>query len=309
MTFESENAVLSSFATLTVEKKKARNEVASKLESASPRVREIWSKIYFTSKRERFENCGSNLWLEKNSEGLFRLQVNGCNLRWCPKCARHRRGKQLRKIKLFSNCAGYLKFITLTLRSSDEDLRTQIEKLQNSFRRLRHQKNWKKNFSRGIGVIEVTYSNCRRQWHPHLHVLAEGAFYSQDKLSMDWKRASRGSSVVDIRTANRDAGKYIAKYVSKLPDVKSWNDPEKRAAEIATAFHKKRSIISFGNFDDLMSEGFEAEVDRTWKTLCSASTLRVAALKGESWANEICQEIFRQLGRTGLEQIFFWRPP
>lgn len=141
----------------------------------------------FKKRSDRIGDC-LNLWLwdkyEKNK--ILDLQrVNRCNNnRFCPNCKLLDISKFIHKFKkiyneyLFNGCYFYM--LTLTIPScSGKDLRTNIDKLNKSFRKLTEKyvydienvKSFKDrtfHFEGGIKVLEITY-NKNIGFHPHLH--------------------------------------------------------------------------------------------------------------------------------------------
>jgi hypothetical protein len=81
-------------------------------------------------------------------------------------------------------------------------------------------------------------------WNIHLHLLVEGFFIPQQKLSQDWYAVTGDSYIVDIRDAYSGLGglKYILKYLSKAPEVSNCED------DYNEAFAGMRLVSAFGTW-------------------------------------------------------------
>lgn len=264
------------------------------------RLSVIWSNAYSTTKRDSVVNCGKVKWIQRNDLNEYRIVTNGCNLRWCPKCRPRLTRPQRNRVIQICETSTAIRLITLTLKSTDDDLQTQIKRLQASFRRLRQTKLWKGTQEYGIAIIEVTYSNSRNQWHPHLHVLSIGSYLPQKSLSICWKKSTGDSTIADVRRVTTSHIRtYITKYLSKCPPVEKWNDPEKRAQEIKTAFSGCRSVIVYGRVPDL-PEPEQTAIER-WTYVAPLPYIVKSAFRGESWASQIlidmkdCSEVIQAI--------------
>ena len=122
-----------------------------------------------------------------------------------------------------------------------------------SFRRLRQQLIWKKNVIRAKGIFEVTWNEERGQWHPHLHILAEGRYIDTHQLSHAWEAASNGSTIVHLRPVDDAASgiRYVCKYLGKAPDLSKATDPIDRLAEYYSATRSRKLILHCGRWPDI----------------------------------------------------------
>jgi hypothetical protein len=112
------------------------------------------------------------------------------------------------------------RFITLTVRSTNADLRQALDNLRASFAKLRRHQAWKDRVCGGVYTLEITFNKRTGQWHPHLHLIVEGSYFPQDELKSAWHQATGDSFIVDIRAVHdrAKAAAYIASYVSKGSD-------------------------------------------------------------------------------------------
>lgn len=200
-----------------------------------------WSKL---AKRLR-GCCGSpSLW--QRGGGRMMLCEARCRSRVCPRCSVMRSKECEARVRELLRWTDDVRLITLTVRSTDETLRVQIERLKASWAKLRRHQLWRSRTTGGVAVMEVTWNQKRGQWHPHLHVIADGRYIRQADLSSAWEAAS-GSPVVDIRRVpSREAlVKYVAKYVTKSQDPSAL--PPDCIAEWAASVHGMRMLQSFGS--------------------------------------------------------------
>ena len=100
--------------------------------------------------------------------------------------------------------------LTLTCRNTDAEaaaLRKAVRALLDGFRRLTHRKSWPA--TGWLRAIEVTVSEARREYHPHLHVLMAvppsyfkgGRYISQRGWTQLWRECLQVEyePVVDVR--------------------------------------------------------------------------------------------------------------
>jgi len=139
------------------------------------------------------------------------------------------------------------RFITLTLRRErEETLRAMIDRLFSAFRTLRSDQRWRSRVVAGVWVLEVTRGSRGDGWHAHVHAIIDGEYYRQQELSIDWGKASKGSTIVDIRRVDsrKQAARYVAKYVGKGADVAAWSAAE--ICDFARGIFRRRTLGTFG---------------------------------------------------------------
>lgn len=276
--------------------------VDSKSESRDT-SRLFWQQAYFGNKREKFEKCGSVHWIERSESGELRVSVGGCNLRYCSNCRPRVYSKQVKKIKLIADRMEFerRKFITLTLKSTNNSLSIQLDNLTSSFRRLRQTKLWKSKVKYGVATIELTFNNKEQQWHPHMHIVCESDYLPQKALSKAWYRSSGGSWIVDVRRiCGHKAINYVTKYVTKLPDISRYSNPEARASEIINACFNRRLIIKFGKVPKIPDCDIKGE---RFKPICTVDHLKHSMLKNEQWSIDLAVEIKETLGINYLKYL------
>ena len=100
----------------------------------------------------------------------------------------------------------------------------------------------------GAYVIETTTGKSGDAWHVHMHVLADGTFWTQSELQDAWSAAVGERSVVDIRAIHerQNAIRYVTKYVTKSFDAEKWTDQQ--LCEYARGMHRRRLMGTFGKW-------------------------------------------------------------
>lgn len=171
---------------------------------------------------------------------------DSCRERWCPMCAGQKASYTKEQTELWTKSLEAPRFLTLTLRNCESDLKTQIEFLQKSFSTLRQRAYWKRNVTGGIWFLQVKRGKNSGLWHPHLHILLDGNRMEQSRLSQLWEQVTFGSPVIDIRRVHdvEALAKYVARYCSrpaKLADM-----PLADRLEVIEALVGKRLCGTFG---------------------------------------------------------------
>lgn len=198
----------------------------------------------------RFNECGCHVRVYRavNDPDKLRLSGNYCRDRFCVPCAR------TKALKIARNLADHtegrdMRFITLTIKSTTEDLPELIDHLYKSFRRLRANPGWKRHVLGSAAFLEIKYNSELQRWHPHLHILAEGIYYEQGDLSAQWYDASRGSTHVYIEDAGSHGQRvrYCAKYAGKAICGSIIRDPVLLDLAIR-AVHRRRVCLTTGSF-------------------------------------------------------------
>ncbi len=180
----------------------------------------------FEAYKFRLANCGRNWMVFVNLQTGERAALPvPCHDRFCEKCCRRRarRGRilinALIKERELRDKKHALKFVTLTVKNFPKDrISWGLDRFFQWFRRLRERKIWKECIEGYFYAFEISCGNGG--YHLHLHIMAEGSFILQSKLSAAWKsivsKEWRGY-IVDIReiTNLRKSLKEVSKYCFK----------------------------------------------------------------------------------------------
>jgi hypothetical protein len=208
-----------------------------------------------SNRLDRFANCGSELHVQySESREQFRLVGNFCHDRFCLPCC------SARSRKIAAILAEFVKdrrirFITLTLRHSRTTLKDQVDRLLRSFKELRRRGFWKGSTVGGAYFLEVKYKPGTCTWHPHLHVLVEGAWVDQKTLSQEWLSVTGDSFIVDVRAvkSREELVNYVCKYASKPLDPSLFEDGAP-LSEAIDALAGRRLCSTFGTWRGLVLE-------------------------------------------------------
>lgn len=148
-------------------------------------ARTKWSR-----RADSIESCGTVAVVIRCQQcGHVWSMPDPCASRFCPKCVRLVRSRNIGKIQdIVATQHGRRRFLTLTIRSS-QDLRSMLELLQRSLVRLRARRWWKDRVRAGVCAMEVTYSEGVG-WHAHAHLLLWGRFLPRARLISEWQAAT-----------------------------------------------------------------------------------------------------------------------
>lgn len=248
----------------------------------------------YSNRVQRFRRCGSNAWVVQDPADPenVALCADYCTDRFCVPCMRAR-SRQL-GLNLLNHYKGKtLRFMTLTLKHTDQTLAEMLDRLYKSFARLRRSKLWKERVTGGIAFTEVKIGTGSKQWHPHLHILVTGKYVAQKALSKVWLAITKDSHSVDIRFV-QDPGKaasYITKYATKGWTTEVVNDPPKLIEAIKT-LHGRRLYIKFGDLVGVDLSEKPTPVD--WDYVGSLQALMRKAKGGDQTALEILAKLWQK---------------
>lgn len=237
---------------------------------------------------ERFDKCGSDCVVEVSADGSrHRVRACFCGDRFCTPCAVSRAYRaRLALLRLAKNQR--LRFITLTLKASDEPLTAVMLRLRKSFQKLRRSGLWRKSVNRGAAFVEMTRGRAGKHWHVHLHAIIGGSYMRKESLSEAWKWATGDSYIVDIRAVDNEADvlKYVTKYAAKGFDPSILEDRD-RLVEAMIALRGSRMMMTFGAWYNRDGEdGAEEKVE--WVRVDRLDAIISRARRGEAWAIGVC---------------------
>ena len=242
----------------------------------------------------KLESCCRYAQVVELEDGTVTIAEQRCRSRLCPRCAHLRSREMIGRAAVAIRAMNSPRLITLTLKSSDDPLADQIARLTTDFKKLRRSETWKAHVVGGLYVIEVTYNERSQQWHPHMHVVADGKYWPQSSLADQWHRITGDSRIVDIRHVYdaRDAAAYVAAYVQKSSDIDRL--PSDRIPEWAASVHGLRMSQTFGSLHGVKltpeRETETLQVADTW----SAEWIADLTLKGHTDAAQILDALLQR---------------
>ncbi|MGE0021995.1 MAG: protein rep [Draconibacterium sp.] len=196
----------------------------------------------------KLDNCRTAAYFMRHKEtGQVRVASRSCHIRFCPLCSAARGNYIRHRTKEWLESVAEPKFITFTLKHSDEFLHNQIKKLYDCFKKIRRHKLFTKALRGGIWFFQIKKSNSDQLWHPHIHFIADCKFISARKISKAWKELTEDSSIIDIRQV-KDAGKaadYVARYAVTPCKIAGLNEND--AQELYYALQGRRLSGTVGN--------------------------------------------------------------
>lgn len=199
---------------------------------------------------DAFAYCGQFASVVKSNDEPPRYRVVGscCHDRFCVPCARER-ARRISSNVIAALGGRVARFLTLTIASADLSLTESVDKLIDSFRRLRQRPLWRERVDGGAAFLEVTRNQETGRWHPHYHCLIEGRYLPQARIAAEWLEITGDSYIVDIRLVRNEAtaARYVAKYVAKPTDVLAANDPDGLVLAIR-ALAGRRMCQTFGTW-------------------------------------------------------------
>lgn len=199
------------------------------------------------SRIQRMSECCRTPIVGCSSEGEFSMALSRCRDRLCPLCANFRARECAERIEARVRTMVAPRFLTLTLREDGRALEDRLDRLAQSFRRLRERDEWKRHVRGGIYAVQVTRGAQGQGWHVHLHVIWDGEWWHQGAISDAWEQVTGDSPIVDVRAVvdRRRAGQYISRYVAHTDSVASWAD--EAIIEYARAMKGRRTLHTFGD--------------------------------------------------------------
>lgn len=194
---------------------------------------------------------------------------DSCRDRWCPMCAGQKASYAREQVETYIKNLNSPRFLTLTLRNNESSLKHQVTFLQQSFSKLRTRAYWKKHVTGGVWFLEIKRGKNSRMWHPHLHILLDGEYMEQGRLSALWEQVTFGSPIIDISKISdiEKAAKYVSKYCSKPAMLKNYSSEDR--CEIIEAMFRKRLCGTFGTAKTVTLTPPKVESDADWQYIGS----------------------------------------
>ena len=222
--------------------------------------------ILDTNLADKLFACSRIVWLSR-SAGVLKAHPSLCRQRVCPICSHYRSYKLRQHLQSHYDRMRNPKLLTLTLAKSTLPLDQLVSKLLKHFARLRRRAVWLASVRSGCWVLEWTYSQTDNTYHVHLHVLIDARYIPQTWISSTWKTLTGDSYIVDIRTANHNAPRYLAKYMAKqgqaLPPV----------GRLPGWLKQTKSRRGYGSFGQKPLPDPDRLLDTDYERICSLDSL------------------------------------
>lgn len=299
----------------------------------APTRRKVWQALRAAetphSRQSAFASCGGwcRLVRSRTDPTQVRLAASCCHDRFCLPCAASR-SRVIAANVLPLVQRRQCRFVTLTLRHRVEPLAASIDRLYKSFKALRKHPLWRGTQRGGVAFLEVKRSRDRLTWHPHFHVLTQGAYIDGVRLRQLWHSITTDSHVVDVRLV-RDSSQvlsYVTKYASKPFDPSLFDNPD-ALVEAITALSGRRMAATFGLWRGLQMT--EKPTEDVWEDLGALEDHLYAAARGDAQARALVMQACGERGEILIRmatlilptaplarppppsdtQIYMWDPP
>ncbi len=160
-----------------------------------------------TRYKETYLDCRTSSWFARHKKsGEVRVLGSACKLRWCTLCADAKKAYITHQIANWIQNSKYHRFLTFTLKHSDNTLDFQVDRLYDCFRKLKRSKIWRQGAKRGVWFFQIKRSKNTQQWHPHLHCVISGPWFDYKVLRNTWLSITGDSKVVGIHPVRDPEG-------------------------------------------------------------------------------------------------------
>lgn len=256
-------------------------------------------------RRDEFAQCGSHAYVLRSLDDPTRHRLAGssCHDRFCLPCAKERsHAIALNVIERIQKKE--VRFLTLTVRSTNETLTELLDKLYTSFQALRRRVFWGKHVRGGVAFLEIKWNPQANRWHPHFHVLMQGRYMPKQALKSLWYEITGDSYIIDIRLVRDStaAGQYVAKYASK-PFNSSFVGRPHRLDEAILSLKGRKLVLTFGTWRGVTVA--RTVSDDAWESVGSLHDFITRAAHGD----EYCHDVLTALTDLCLDDLYARAPP
>jgi len=243
------------------------------------RALEIYAKkdgAYSGKFSDRLKTCRKFAFFYRHNEsGKLRVQSSRCKLRWCPIC------RDVSRMIVTTAVDGWLqrqyfpKMLTFTLKHSDDDLFSQINRLYDSFKKIRQRAYFKQNVTGGVWFFQLKLNPQTEQWHPHIHCLVAGKFLKHSRLSELWHKITGDSFVVDVRPVKDldNASTEVARYATSPADLTKMSFEQ--AWNVFDATEGKRICGTWGNAKGMVLRPTPADDSDEWSKIADFTWIAI----------------------------------
>lgn len=202
-------------------------------------------------KADAYMNCGQDTHtLQCESCGHLHIVVYHCKLRFCSHCASTKLNFYMGKWMPYLKTLDAVNVRTLMLSIKNvADLRSGVDKIRDSFTKLRHRKFYKSRILGGLYGIEAKLGKDGK-WNVHLHCIYYGEYIPRGKLCLDWKQITGDSWYTYVKQHRNaaDALRYVLKYIGKGIDSEAAGWTGEDLVEFVMALSDVRLTQAFGSF-------------------------------------------------------------
>lgn len=252
-----------------------------------------------------FADCGSHSYVLQSIENrkLYRLAGSSCHDRFCLPCANER--SHAIALNVIEHLVGkQSRFLTLTLKATNDPLAVQLHRLYAAFQTLRRRAFWKRHVTGGVAFLECKWLQGTRHWHPHFHILIEGGYMHYQRLKSLWYEITGDSYIIDIRLVrtSAEAARYVTKYASKPFNSSYVNRPD-LLDEAVVALKGRKLVVTFGTWRKVILARHVSE--GAWEQIGSLELLVSQAAHGD----ETVRAILASITNRDLSELYARAPP
>ena len=219
---------------------------------------------------KNYDMCKTTAWFVRHTEtGDLKVVSSSCKLRWCPLCSNAKKYHLAAQVSEWLEGVDKPKFLTLTLKHSENPLTDQIDMLYQSFRKLRLFNEYKKKIKGGVWFFQIKKSKSDGLWHPHLHCVMDSDFLEHAKLWKAWLSITLTSKVVDIQAVSDpgDVAEYVARYAARPSDLAELELGDQ--LELVTSLHGRRLVGTWGTARVVSLTPSKPQDSDSWKNVGS----------------------------------------
>lgn len=229
-----------------------------------------------TNRLRSFDECRTGAWFARNIEThIVKVMSSSCKQRWCPMCAATRRWFLQQQVSGWLNVVKQPKFLTLTLKHSDDPLDDQIQRLYDCFRKFRKLKFFKQHVKGGVWFFQIHKAKSDNLWHPHLHCVLDADWMDKYVISAHWEVITGDSKIINIKEV-KDVSKmaeYVARYAARPSILSKLDEPDR--LELMTCLHGRRLVGCWGEAKRITLRPAKPPDSGDWKNLAKFGTVMI----------------------------------
>lgn len=211
-----------------------------------------------------------------------------CSLKWCPRCNWRITSKRRGILEEMTRGMNNMKHVVLTQRNFDHLTREKIMQSRKALFDLRRRSIFGK-VSGGCASMEFT--NERKGWHMHWHLLLATPFIDAHRLAIEWGNlVEQEYAIVKVKAVGEsDYLQELLKYVVEGSELAKWSPSQ--ILEFVTALQGTRLFTTFGKFREIAKLARAlAEEKREGKHRCECGCSQIIVGNDESH----CQRIWNK---------------
>ena len=236
----------------------------------------------------KLENCSQAAWLCSSENGhKAHVCVSRCKHRVCPTCIEQRHRWTTWRCGHIVKQFKEPRFLTLTLRSSDDCIEDQLRFAMKSFAKFRRSKWFKRRCIGGVYNLQVTYSHKRDQYHPHIHIIMDSSFMKHEEIEQKWLEITGHSSIVwieQVKDTWKNSG-HLAHYITSHDDIMTL--PPHRVCDWIEGTKSVRCLSTFGKYHGALKKLNEELPRVKMERIASLVPIKAASLRGDEEAKKI----------------------